>query len=369
MDGPYQDGSLTEWLPIGGDGPLWPLGLSLIVLLPAGFIVSRLLPGARGFALIVGGLFSIAFLGFEVLSDGFESGELATTIGKTAILAGAVVGCLWLVIPFIYPFFRFAQLVFIWLFQKPPHRRISFTEPFRRLFSAISYEFDSMKQGRRQRQLLSKSDKQRRQQESDRTRQQIYAFEQEARETLQELLGDRSIPPSPHPNAQTQIKWLQKAREKVRLDYADDPVALGEAMDRIDDEIKGLEPQFQLIAPPPTIDLPLLDAAIARHPKNAALYIERGNYYLNSANDSHKALTDFNHSLLLLPGNAAAHHALGTAYLSCQQTRKGVFHFREALQADPDFVPAQEKLAELNQTQHSGLSAWIGKLFNKSREG
>ena len=360
MDGSYRDEVLVDGWTFARHWSLGTIGLSLFVLLLFGLFASRLVPVVRTIGMALGGLFFVGYIGTESLEGGIEVNSIRMTLFKASVLAAIVVGFTWSVLPFIYPFFQFLQLVLIWLFQKPPYSHISFSEPFRPFLLAPQRRYAGMVNWLRERHLRRKNDKLIRQRTAERTIQQAYACEHEARETLQELLIPGSL--STHPNAETQLKWLRRAREKASLDHSDDPIAFGEALERMDDDIKGLEGQLELSKRTPEIDLPLLDAAISRRPKNAALYIERGNYYFKMAKDSRKALADFKHSLILLPGYAAANHAIGMVYSDLKRYRDATKHFQDALRFDPDCSAAHKGLAEVRKKGQGGLAAWIGRL-------
>lgn len=194
---------------------------------------------------------------------------------------------------------------------------------------------------------------------SNRDLREISLCEQEARDTLRELM--RSSVPQSASNIPARLRGLKKAREKVSSDFANDPIALADALERMDVEIADLEQQSKPSEQADVIDLPFLDAAISRCPKNASLYIERGRSYLSNGKNHHQAVSDFKQAIVLLPRYARAYDALGVAYVDQKQYAKAAEQFRKALRLDSDFYDAEEHLKALRQLRRSSFFRCIGQ--------
>ncbi|WKZ57266.1 MAG: glycine zipper domain-containing protein [Bdellovibrionota bacterium] len=68
----------------------------------------------------------------------------------------------------------------------------------------------------------------------------------------------------------------------------------------------------------------------------------------NAAHDAPDKLFHYRRALRLCPTNPAYHNAIGEVYLSLNRQVDAEFEFREALQVDPSFEPAQRNLDALS---------------------
>jgi tetratricopeptide (TPR) repeat protein len=148
---------------------------------------------------------------------------------------------------------------------------------------------------------------------------------------------------------QTQLDELQLAREFF-ADSGGDLQQVGRALVECDGRIKSIESALGRIPPDTSSELPQLagiavfDEAIARRPKNAALYVERAKYLIGKRHYE-RSIADCNQALQLLPNYYAAFNIRGFAHHHLGKCSAAVRNFERAIYEDPSYAWAYASLA------------------------
>ena len=83
------------------------------------------------------------------------------------------------------------------------------------------------------------------------------------------------------------------------------------------------------------MDVPSLNAAIARNPNNVDAYLVRGSIYFAKGDDG-KAISDLNAAIRLDPGNAPAYLLRGIVYGYTHRYDRAIVDLTEAIRLNPD---------------------------------
>jgi tetratricopeptide (TPR) repeat protein len=204
----------------------------------------------------------------------------------------------------------------------------------------------------------------------------VARFEAEAR-TLLDRLRKSNEPSPPPPSAierrrfQTQLDELQLAREFF-ADSDDDPQQVGRVLTECDARMRTLRLALGLIPAEANTERPLLagramfDEAIARRPKNPALYVERAKHNIGQR-QFRAAIADCNYALTLLPYYYAAFSIRGFAYHHLGRFSAAARDFERAIYENPSYAWAYASLAATYNATAAYREA-LGPAYYASRD-
>jgi len=100
----------------------------------------------------------------------------------------------------------------------------------------------------------------------------------------------------------------------------------------------------------PTTALGVFNLFIARHPKDARAYLNRGVHW-QSQRKWEQALADYNQAIRFNPKSAKAHHNRGEVLREMKQLDKALADFNEAIRLDPKLAHAYRRRGQVWQAK------------------